>query len=82
MDKAKLLQELETELELEPRSLDGTEKLEDIGWDSISLISYITTLDSEFGIVLQPDKVTACATVQELIDLVLAAQGGLTAAAR
>jgi len=74
MDKAKLLQELETLLELEPRSLEGTEILKDIGWDSMSLIEYITTLDSEFGIVLPPDKVTACATVQELTDLVLAAK--------
>jgi len=74
MDKARVLEELENLLELEPGSLDGTEPLDELGWDSIALIGYIAMLDSEFGVVVPPSKLTSCATVHDLTQLVLAAK--------
>jgi acyl carrier protein len=57
-------------LGLEPGTLRGDEKLEDLqDWDSTALISLIVLADANNSVSITPDQVVDCSTVADLLRL-------------
>jgi acyl carrier protein len=69
MPRDVVLQLLEGAFELPPESLKLEDKISD-QWGSISLIGFMAAVDEEFGIVISPQKILACGTVADVVDLV------------
>ena len=51
--------------------------LESLGWSSLAVVSFIAFADENFGIIVEPRKLVACKTVDDLIQLL---DGKVTAA--
>ncbi|MEZ6094295.1 MAG: acyl carrier protein [Pirellulaceae bacterium] len=60
---------IENVFELDSGCLIGNEELEALGWDSVTFMSFIASVDSHFGVVLAPAEVVRCETVDDLISL-------------
>ena len=59
-----LLEEL---LELEQGSIKASDQLDQLeDWDSLAVISFLAGVDKHFGITLEPEKVVACQTINDL----------------
>lgn len=70
MTRQDALRLLEDMLELEAGSLHGPEALGEVeGWDSLSIVDFMALADTHRGLTLLGNQVTACKTVNELIDL-------------
>jgi acyl carrier protein len=69
--RLELYQTLDDILEIPAGSIKGDEVLSSLkNWDSLSVVSYIATCNGLFGVVLEGERVKACATVQDLVELV------------
>ena len=64
IEHEKFLVFLEELLELEQGAIKASDRLED--WDSLAVISFLAGVDKHFGITLEPEKVVACQTVNDL----------------
>jgi acyl carrier protein len=62
--------DLETILELDSGTLKGDERLENINWDSLSVISFIAHADGSYGISVPASKLHSVETVAGLLELV------------
>jgi acyl carrier protein len=70
MTRAEFLLQMDEILDLQPGTLRGHEKLEDLkNWDSTALISLIVLADSNNGVPIAPDQVVGCSTVADLLRL-------------
>ncbi|MGA2865738.1 MAG: phosphopantetheine-binding protein [Verrucomicrobiota bacterium] len=70
MTKSEFYSELESLLEQEPGSIQGTESLADLGgWDSMAVLSFIAFADSKLGEAVAPAALAACRSVQDLVNL-------------
>ena len=69
MKKAEFLNLIEDILEEDRGSYDGSESLEDVGWDSITFMSFITSVDTQLGLTLAPSDVVQCQTVDDLVKI-------------
>jgi acyl carrier protein len=70
MTRSEFLRSFEAILELEPDTLQGSEKLEDfVLWDSSAMISFMALSDSNNGTKLAPRAMGACETVEDLLKL-------------
>ncbi len=57
----------------EPGTLRGDEFCSDLpGWDSLGILDFISLMRKRYKIVVPPDKIYECQTVDDVIDLVLA----------
>jgi acyl carrier protein len=64
------LKSLEEFVQMDPNTLQGHEKLQEIeGWDSLAMVSLIALADDN-GVSLSPKSIAACATVNDLVQLV------------
>lgn len=70
MNKVEFVNLVEDVLEEDQGKLKGPELLEDVGWDSITFMSFIAKVDSELGVTLAPAKITECKTIDDLVGLV------------
>lgn len=70
MKRSEFINAIEELLEEDLGTYDGSEPLEDVGWDSITFMSFITMVDTKLGKTLSPNDVTPCVTVGDLADLV------------
>ena len=70
MTRDDFLRELEKTLERDTGSLSSATRLEEIGWDSFGEIAFLSMVDKKLGIQIPADRVSACRTVAELLDLV------------
>lgn len=61
---------IEDVLEEDLNTLNGSESLDDVGWDSLTFVSFIAKVDSELGVTLAPAKIAECKTVNDLVELV------------
>jgi acyl carrier protein len=69
--KPEFLDQLAEVLEVEPGSLKGEEKLEDLeGWSSIAMVSFMGLADEHFSVRLSPRQFGACKDVNDLAKLV------------
>ena len=61
---------LDDMLELDPGTISGTERLEDLeGWDSLAVISFIALVDEKFDTLVETDKLAAAESVGDLYAL-------------
>lgn len=67
-----LNRDLESILELEPGTISGTETLEEIKWDSLSVITFLAMADSNYGLSIPASKLQAVKTVADLLALTTA----------
>ena len=51
----------------EPITLDSI--LEDLGWDSLAVITAIAVFDEVYGITLDVDKLNKCKTIKDIVKL-------------
>lgn len=70
MTKIEFLQQLDELLEKDPGTLQGPEVLEDVGWDSLGVISFIALVDEQFEYTVPPKELMKCKTVDDLLALV------------
>lgn len=70
MTRQEALAVLEQMLEVAPNSLTGGEALHDLpGWDSLSTLAFISTVDKKLGKPLPGARVARCKTVADLLEL-------------
>lgn len=71
MTKSEFLDQVAEVLEVEPGSLKGEEKLEDLeGWSSIAMVSFMGLADEHFSVRLSPRQFGTCKDVNDLAKLV------------
>tara|TARA_B100000315_G_scaffold253164_1_gene291404 strand:+ start:422 stop:643 length:222 start_codon:yes stop_codon:yes gene_type:complete len=67
IEYAKFMALLEELLELEQGSIKPSDQLDQLeDWDSLAVIGFLGGVDKHFGITLDPEKVVACQTVNDL----------------
>ena len=72
MSRTEFLNRIDNLLEVEPGTLTGGERLENLeGWNSLSVIGFMALANDEFGTVLSPRKIADCRTVGDLVTLVI-----------
>jgi len=68
MTRNEFLLQIDDILGLQPGTLRGDEKLEELeNWDSTSLITFIALADSNAGVAVSPAQVVTCTTVADLL---------------
>ena len=61
---------LDEMLELDPGTITGSERLEDIeAWDSLAVISFIALVDEKFDILVETEKLAAAESIADLYAL-------------
>ena len=66
IEKAQFVADIERLVELKAGTLNGTERLDSVGWDSLAVVSFIAHMDSKYGISVVPDRIEGARTVDEL----------------
>jgi acyl carrier protein len=70
MSREEFLLQMDEILGLNPGTLRGDEKLEDLkNWDSTALISLIVVAEANNSVPIAPDQVVGCSTVADLLRL-------------
>jgi len=70
MTREEFLLQMDEILGLQPGTLQGHEKLEDLeNWDSTTLISLVLLADANNSVPITPDQVVGCSTVADLLRL-------------
>jgi acyl carrier protein len=70
MERPEFLRQLDELLDLEPGTLKGDETLESLeNWNSLAVIGFMAMIDEHYGIVVPPKQISACTTVENLIEL-------------
>ena len=70
MTREGFLIELDELVELEPGTLKGPEKLEELDqWNSMAMVGFIALADTHNGTKVGPRQVAACLTVDDLLKL-------------
>ncbi len=72
MNAKPILNLLEEVLEEDFDTLDGLERLEDIGWDSLAFMGFITLLNERHSVKVAPQEIAGCETVNQLVELLVA----------
>ena len=71
MTRDQFLLEMDEILGLNPGTLKGHEKLEELeNWDSTTLVSLIAVAESYSNVEITLDQVVSCSTVEDLLRLV------------
>jgi hypothetical protein len=70
MTREEFLLQMDEILGLQPGTLRGDEKLEDLeNWDSTTLIGLILLADANNSVPITPEQVVGCSTVADLLRL-------------
>ena len=70
MSRQEFLLQMDEILGLNPGTLRGDERLEDLkNWDSTALISLIVVAEANNSVPIAPDQVVGCSTVADLLRL-------------
>jgi acyl carrier protein len=68
MTKSQFYTALEKIIEAEPGTIQGHESLAELeGWDSLSVVQFIATMDKALGSAPPPSSVVSASTVSELL---------------
>ena len=65
-----LHRDLESLLERDPYTILGDESLDQIDWDSMSVVMFIALADQNYSVAVAPGKLANAKTVAALYDLV------------
>jgi acyl carrier protein len=78
MTNRQLLEAIEEVVDVEPGTLCGDEKLDELAnWDSLAFLTFMAMADSRFGLKLAPETVRACASVADLCGILAYAGMGM-----
>lgn len=70
MDRPEFLKQLDELLELEPGTLQGGERLDELQeWNSLAIIGYMALASENFGVIVSPKQIAACVTIDDLVRL-------------
>ena len=70
MTREEFLAQLDELVELEPGTLKGPEKLEDLDqWTSMAMVGFIALADEYNGTKVGPKEIAKCLTVDDLLKL-------------
>jgi acyl carrier protein len=70
MTREEFLAELDGLVDLEPGTLQGPEKLEDLDqWTSMAVVGFIALADTYNGTKVRPTQIGKCLTVNDLLAL-------------
>lgn len=70
LTRDEFLLQMDEILGLQPGTLRGDEKLEDLkNWDSTALVSLVVLADANNSVPIAPDQVVDCSTVGDLLRL-------------
>ena len=70
-DNSKLLNAICELVEVPAGSLDAAASLDGLeNWNSLSVLGFLAYVDENYGVALSPEKITACKTVDDLLNLV------------
>jgi len=70
MSRQEFLLQMDEILGLNPGTLRGDEKLENLkNWDSTALISLLVVAEANNNVPIAPDQVVGCSTVADLLRL-------------
>lgn len=71
VDSKPLLRQLEDAINVAPGTIHENDCLESLeGWDSIAVISVMAMVEYSYGVTLDPNGMSQCRTVGDLIRLV------------
>ena len=66
MDHTEFIALVEETLEVPPGTVNLSDNLSDIDWDSLANIGFIAALDTSHNAVIDPDALAKCETVEDL----------------
>jgi len=70
LERNELLPLLDELLELEPGTVKGSDTLDTFdGWNSLAVIGFLAMVDEKLGLTLEPRKLVACQTIDDLLGL-------------
>jgi acyl carrier protein len=70
LERSELLLLLDELLELEPGTMKGSDSLDSFdGWNSLAAVAVLAMADEKFGLSLEPRKMAACQSVNDLLGL-------------
>ena len=69
MTTESFLRELEKAIDRAPGSISVSNTMDEVGWDSMAEIAFVSLVDRKLGVQLDAKQVTACKTVADLIKL-------------
>jgi len=73
MDKPEFLAMMDELLEQPPGSIHREDQLADLeDWDSLALISFMAKVNTSYGVILSPQRIAQCKTVNDLEELTAA----------
>jgi acyl carrier protein len=67
------LRDLESMLERDPDTLKGDESLDEIAWDSMTVVMFIAMADQKYSITVAPSKLANAKKVSDLLGIVTSA---------
>lgn len=74
MNRSEFLRQIDELLELEPGTLKGDERLEDLeGWGSLAVLGYMAIVNENYGLIISPSQISACVKVNDLLNLAIGA---------
>lgn len=71
MNSDQVLQVVAKVLEVDLETINLLDKLETLGWDSLSSLGFLAILDQDFGLQIDAQELARASTTAELIALVL-----------
>jgi acyl carrier protein len=69
MQQSAFYAELAELLDTDVSNINPNAFLEDLGWSSLAVVSFIALADENFDVILKPSKLIECKTVGDLIKL-------------
>lgn len=65
--------DLESMLNLDPQTIQGNETLDDLYWDSMTVVMFIAMADQKYSLAIDPSKLAKAKTVADLTALIMPA---------
>ena len=70
MDRNDFILRLDDLLQLDPGTLKGSDRLDELeAWDSLAVMGFIALADEELGAAISPARLARCQTVDDLVAL-------------
>ena len=69
MEKSQFYRLVEEAASLDAGAVKGGEALAELRWDSLAVVSFIGLVDEQLGVTLEPKRVSACKSVEDLVAL-------------
>ncbi len=72
MNRQNFLALIDELLELEPGTVNGSEQLDQLDWNSLAVVGFIALADEQLGVSVSPARLAKCRVVNDLYALLSA----------